>query len=386
MKLQPLVAGRTSLDPLVVGAALTLLGIGAIMIGSASVSIASDEFGEPLYYLRQHFLALAVGAGALFVALRVPIEWWNRLSGFLLFTAVALLVVVLLPGVGDRVKGAQRWIEFGPLSFQASELARLLLLVYLASYCVRQADALRSTLRGFARPMVLVGLCGLLLVLEPDFGATVVLTVTALGLLFVAGARLRDVALASGVATVAFALLIWFEPYRLQRIIYSFLDPWEYAKDGGYQLVNSIIAIGSGTWFGVGLGEGVQKLHYLPDPHTDFIFAVLAEEFGFVGATAVVVLFALLVWRAIDIGQRALGRGLAFHGLLAIGIGLMLGLQAAVSIGVNTGLLPTKGLVLPLISYGRTSAVVTLLALGLLLRISHELGQTPATESERRAQ
>jgi cell division protein FtsW len=295
-------------------------------------------------------------------------------------------VVVLLPGVGDRVNGAQRWIELGPVSFQASELARLLLLIYLASYCVRQADALRSDLRGFARPMVLIGLCGMLLLLEPDFGATVVLTATALGLLFIAGARLRDLALASGVATVAFGLLIWLEPYRLQRVLTSFLHPWADASDGGYQLVNSIIAIGSGKWFGVGLGEGVQKLHYLPEAHTDFIFAVLGEEFGFVGATVVVLLFALLVWRAIDIGQRALGRGLPFHGLLAIGIGLMLGLQAGVSIGVNTGLLPTKGLALPLISYGRTSAVVTLLALGLLLRVAHELAQAPTTESERRVQ
>ena len=386
MKLQPILAGRTSLDPFLVGTALVLLGIGAIMIGSASVGIANDEFGEPLYYLRQHFLALSLGFAALIVALKVPIDWWNRLSSLLLFVAVALLIFVLLPGAGDRVNGAQRWIDFGPLSLQASELARLLLLIYLASYCVRQADALRSDLRGFVRPMVLIGLCGVLLLLEPDFGATVVLTATALGLLFVAGARLRDVALASVVAAVAFALLIRIEPYRWERLVSSFLNPWAYQDDSGYQLVNAFIAIGSGNWLGVGLGEGVQKLHYLPAPHTDFIFAVLAEEFGFLGATAVVVLFALLVWRAIDIGRRALARGLPFHGLLAIGIGLMLALQAAISIGVNTGLLPTKGLALPLISYGRTSAVVTLLALGLLLRIAHELAQAPATESERRAQ
>jgi cell division protein FtsW len=386
MKLQPIMAGRTALDPVVFGTAFTLLGIGAIVIGSASVSIANDDFGEPLYYLRQHLLALVLGSGVLLVALRMPIEWWNRLSSVLLFAAVALLIIVLLPGIGDRINGARRWIDLGPLRLQASELARLFLLIYLASYCVRQGDALRSDLSGFARPMVLIGLCGILLLLEPDFGATVVLTSTALGLLFIAGARMRDVALASAVAAVAFGFLIWLEPYRWNRLVYSFLDPWRDAGDSGYQLVNSLIAIGSGNWFGVGLGEGVQKLHYLPEPHTDFIFAVLAEEFGFVGATAVVALFALLVWRAISIGQRALERGLPFHGLLAIGIGMTLGLQAAISIGVNTGLLPTKGLALPLISYGRTSAVVTLFALGLLLRISHELSQAPVTESERRAQ
>ena len=386
MKIRPIVAGRTTLDPIVIGTTLTLIVIGAVMVGSASVSVATEESGEPLHYLWNHLLALGIGTAALVVALRMPIEWWNRLSSFVMIAAIALLIFVLLPGVSERVKGARRWIEFGPLTLQASELARLLIVMYLASYCVRQHDALRSDFGGFARPMALIVLCGVLLLLEPDFGATVVLTATSLGLLFIAGARMRDVVLAGLIATVAFGLLILFEPYRLERLLYSFLDPWKDAAGSGYQLVNSLIAVGSGNWFGVGLGEGVQKLHYLPEPHTDFIFAVLAEEFGFVGGTVVIALYALLVWRAIEIAQRALGRGMQFHGLLAVGISLMLGLQAAISIGVNTGLLPTKGLTLPLISYGRTSAVVTLFALGLLLRIAHELAQSPVTESERRAQ
>ena len=384
MKLRPIVAGSTTLDPIVVGTALTLMGIGAIMIGSASVSVATEDFGEPLYYLWNHLLALGIGTAALVVALRMPIEWWNRLSSFVMLAAIALLIFVLLPGVSERTNGARRWIDFGPLTLQASEVARLLIVMYLASYCVRRHDALRMDLGGFARPMALIVLCGVLLLLEPDFGATVVLTATAVGLLFIAGARIRDVALAGLIATVAFALLILASPYRRERLLYSFLNPWQDAGDSGYQLVNSLIAVGSGQTFGVGLGEGVQKLQYLPEAHTDFIFAVLAEEFGFVGGTLVIALFALLVWRAIEIGQRALGRGMQYHGLLAMGIALTLGMQAAISIGVNTGLLPTKGLTLPLISYGRTSAVVTLFALGLLLRIAHELAQSPVTESERR--
>ena len=376
---------QSALDPVMIGAVLALIGVGAIMVGSSSVSIANDRFGEPLYFLVQHFAALGLGLVGLIVALQVPIDWWSRLASLVLFGAFALLVLVLLPGVSDPANGARRWIDLGPLNLQASELARLLLLIYIASYCVRRHDALCSGFGGFARPLLVIALASALLLLEPDFGATVVLTATSLGILFVAGARLRDVVLTGSAAVGVFALLIFFSPYRFNRVLYSFLDPWEHRFDTGYQLVNSFIAIGSGTWFGAGLGEGVQKLHYLPEPHTDFIFAVLAEELGFIGASGVVLLFALLVWRAFALGQRAIVRQMPFHGLLAMGIGLMLGLQAAISIGVNTGLLPTKGLALPLISYGRTSAVVTLLAIGLLLRVAHELNQMPATVAERRA-
>jgi cell division protein FtsW len=237
---------------------------------------------------------------------------------------------------------------------------------------VRQHAALSSSFSGFSRPLLVTGLASLLLLAEPDYGATVVLTATSLGILFLAGARLRDVATTGLAAALALGLLARLSPYRWERIL-SFMEPWQDRLGSGYQLVNSFIAIGSGTWFGAGLGEGVQKMNYLPEPHTDFIFAVLAEELGFIGATLVVVLFALLVYRAFSLGSRALNAGLPFHGLLAMGIALTLGLQAAISIGVNTGLLPTKGLTLPLISYGRTSVVVTLFALGLLFRISREV-------------
>jgi cell division protein FtsW len=369
-------------DSVLVGTSLALIGIGAIMAGSASIGVADEDVGEPLFYFVQHLGALAIGLAGMLLAIKTPLEWWHRLASLMLTGAFAVLILVLLPGIGDTVNGARRWLDIGPIGFQASELARFMLLMYLASYSVRHRETLAAGLAGFLRPMVLVGLASLLLLLEPDFGATAVLMATSLGLLFVAGARLRDLSAAALAAGATFAALIWFEPYRLDRLL-SWLNPWEDALDSGYQLVNSFIAIGSGTWFGVGLGQGVQKMHYLPEPHTDFVFAVLAEEVGLIGATVVIVLFSILVFRAFELGRRALAAEQTFNALLAIGIGLSLGLQAAISIGVNTGLLPTKGLTLPLISFGRTSIVVTLFALGLLLRVAREIENPPLPRRKR---
>jgi cell division protein FtsW len=365
-----------------VGTSLALIGIGAIMAGSSSVGIADEDFGEPLHYFVQHLGALAVGFLGMLLAVRMPIDWWRRLGSLMLVGAFALLVLVLVPGVGSTVNGARRWLDLGPIGFQASELARFMLLIYLTSYCVRQHEALSTGLAGFLRPMGLIALACTLLVLEPDLGATVVLVTTSLALLFLAGARLRDLCVAAVAAVVGLAVLIAAAGYRQDRIS-AWLEPWDNALDSGYQLVNSFIAIGSGTWFGVGIGQGVQKMHYLPEPHTDFVFAVLAEEVGLIGATVVVVLFSILVYRAFDLGRRAMVAELPFHGLLATGIGLSLGLQAAISIGVNTGLLPTKGLTLPLISFGRTSIVVTLFALGLLLRVAREIDNPPLPKRAR---
>jgi len=372
-------AQRIRTDPWLVGTSLTLVGLGAIMSGSASIGIAAENMPEPLYYFYQHLIALAIGACGFLLAIKAPIESWNRLGSLMLFGAFAVLVLVLVPGIGDTVNGARRWLDIGGIGFQASELARLMLLIYLASYCVRQRDALCRGLAGFVKPMSLVVLASALLIFEPDFGATVMLTATSLGILFLAGARLRDLTGAAIAATVFMAALIVLADYRLDRLR-AWWDPWSDALGDGYQLVNSEIAIGSGTWFGVGLGGGVQKLHYLPEPHTDFVFAVLAEEIGLIGATLVIIMFAVLVYRAFDLGRRAFQANLPFHGLLSTGIGFSLGLQAATSIGVNTGLLPTKGLTLPLISYGRTSIVVTLFALGLLFRIARELDDVALVE------
>src|SRR5690606_3474572 len=279
---------------------------------------------------------------------------------------------VLIPGFGRDVNGSTRWLLLGPASVQASEPARLLLLLYLASYAVRRSAALASSFKAFAQPMAVIALASVLLLLEPDFGATAVLFATSLGVLFVGGARIRDFLLALVAGGVAFRVLVSLSPERMERIT-VFLDPFKYYREGGYQLAQSLMAIGSGEWFGVGLGESLHKLFYLPEAHTDFIFAVLAEELGFFGATLLVALFAALLYRAFALGQQAIREGMPFQGLVAIGIGLMLGLGVLINIGVNTGVLPTKGLALPLVSYGRSNTVATLFAIGLLARIHHEL-------------
>ena len=365
-------AAAARVDPVVFGASLCLAALGAVMVGSASIALADRDTGEPLYFLIRHLGALGVGAACALVAACVPTDLWHRLSALWLIAGFGLLVLVLVPGVGQTVNGSTRWLEIGPLRMQASEPARLCLALYLASYAVRRHAELTASFRGFFRPMLVVGGACALLLAEPDYGAAVVLTATSLGMLFIAGARLRDFTLAAAAAAAALGVLAISSAYRVERLT-TFLDPWGDPFASGFQLTNSLIAIGRGDWLGVGLGESVQKLFYLPEAHTDFAFAVVAEELGFAGSTLVIVLFAAIVYRAITLGQRALAAGLQFQGLLSTGIGAMLGLEACINIGVNTGLLPTKGLTLPLISYGRSSTVVTLAALGILLRIHSEV-------------
>ncbi len=363
---------RATLDPVFAGAVIGLVVTGAVVLSSASVSLADRNTGEPLYFFVRHLGAVGLGALGAWAALVIPTEVWHRLHWVMLLAAVVLLALVLAPGFGTTVNGARRWLELGPVTLQASEPARLLLILYLASYAVRHHADLAGSFVGFLKPMLVVaGACALLLA-EPDFGAAVVVTATSLSLLFAAGARLRDFTVALVAASGALGALALTSSYRLERLT-AFLNPWEDPFASGFQLTNSLIAIGRGDWLGVGLGESVQKLFYLPEAHTDFVFAVLAEELGLVGSTGVIVLFGIIVYRAVMTGQRALEHGLPFAGLLSIGIGVMLGLEAFVNIGVNTGLLPTKGLTLPLVSYGRSSTVVTLVALGLLARVHHEL-------------
>jgi len=372
------------LDPALVGAVVGLAVLGTIMVGSASISIADNATGEPFYYLLRHVGALTIGGMGLAVAVLVPVETWYRLSWLSLLGGLALLAAPLMPSLAHTVNGASRWITLGPITLQPSEPARLCLLLYVASYAVRHHRELTSRFTAFVKPLAVVALGGVLLLAEPDYGALVVLTGTALGVLFVAGARLRDVGLAVGAAAAALGALAYSAQYRMERLT-TFLDPWADPFDSGFQLTQSLIAIGRGDWLGVGLGESVQKLFYLPEAHTDFVFAVLAEELGLVGSTSVILLFGLVVHRAVLIGQRAIAAGLPFHGLVATGIGLILGIQAFINIGVNTGLLPTKGLTLPLVSYGRSSTVVTLVALGLLFRIRHELAAAELRRKKRGA-
>ena len=349
----------------------------ARLVSSASISLADQELGEPLFFLLRQLGALTIGCLAAIVVAMIPMNFWFRMNWVLLLGAIVLLASVFIPGLGHTANNSTRWLDLGPITLQPSEPARVFLVLYLASYIVRHQADLSEGLIGFAKPMLVVALASMLLLMEPDFGATVVLTATSLGMLFIGGARLRDFGASVLVAAGLLAVLALTSPYRLQRL-QTFLDPWADPYGSGFQLTQSLIAIGRGDWLGVGLGDSVQKLFYLPEAHTDFVFAVLAEELGFVGVTLVVFLFGIIVYRAIALGPRAAELGMPFHGLVSTGIALTLGLQAFINMGVNMGLLPTKGLTLPLISYGRTSAVITLISIGLLVRIQHEVRQAAA--------
>jgi cell division protein FtsW len=370
------------LDPVLLTAAGVLLLGGLVIMASASVSVSADTVGNAFYYVERQAIAVLIGGLAAFTCLYVPMAAWRRLGPLLLLVSFVLLIVVLLPGVGHTVNGGTRWLRVGVMNLQVSEPARLCLLLYMAGFLVRRNKALRERFSGFLRPMLVLSVaCGLLLA-EPDFGAAIVLLATALAMLFVAGARFRDFFLFFGVAVLAMSVLAITSPYRLQRLI-GFRDPWADPYDTGFQLTQSLIAIGRGEWFGVGLGSSVQKLFYLPEAHTDFVFAVYAEEFGLLGSLALIGLFMVLLWRIAKLARRAATSERFYEAYLAVGLGTWLGLQAFINMGVNMGLLPTKGLTLPLVSYGRSSLIVTMIGIGLLLRIHHELA-TDASPANRR--
>jgi cell division protein FtsW len=376
---------RLALDLWVIGSVAALLLIGLVMVASASIGISEKETGHAFYYFERQLVYVAAGFVAGLLGLAIPTRFWERYSIWLLAGGFVILVLVLVPGLGYSVNGARRWVRLGLMNFQVSELARVMLLTYIASYAVRRQDELRSSFVGFMKPVAVLGLAAVLLLAEPDFGAATVLLATGIAILFVAGARFWHLLVPVVLGVAAMGTLAVTSAYRLRRLT-AFRNPWDDPFNSGFQLVQSLIAIGRGEWFGVGLGASVQKLFYLPEAHTDFVFAVLAEEFGFVGVAVVIALFGLLVGRALQISREAAAAGQAFQSYLAAGIGTWLGLQAFVNIGVNMGLLPTKGLTLPLLSYGGSSMLITLGWLGVLLRIHHDTQATgrPVAPRERR--
>lgn len=350
---------------------LLLLGFGIVMLTSASISVAENSMGKPFYYLVQQLVAVAVGIGAGVLVLRTPTQVWERAAPLLLILACLLLLAVLIPGVGREVNGSTRWLSLAGVNIQVSEPARLMVLMYISSYAVRHRDDMGASLRDFARPMAVIAVICALLLAEPDFGATFVMLLISMSILFVAGAPLRYFAGLCVVVIVGLAALAVSAPYRLARLS-GFTDPWEDPFGSGFQLTQSLIAIGSGEWFGAGLGNSVQKLFYLPEAHTDFVFAVIAEEFGLLGTVVLIGLFSALVWRALAIAMDAAARDRYYQAYLAFGIAVWQGAQVFINLGVNMGILPTKGLTLPLVSYGRSSLIITLAALALLLRIDME--------------
>jgi cell division protein FtsW len=349
-----------------------LLGLGLVMVASASMSTADRLYQTPLHIVYRHGAALVLALTAGLVVFVVPTRWWQRYGTALFFVGVALLVLVLIPGVGRTVNGATRWIPLGPLSLQSSELMKFFAIIYIAGYLVRRRDEVATRLSGFLKPMFLMVAAATLIMAQPDFGTTAVLLATVLGILFLGGVQVVHFSALFAMVGLAMAALVASSSYRMERIT-SFLDPFADPYNTGFQLTQALIAFGRGEWLGVGLGNGIQKQFYLPEAHTDFILAVVGEEFGLIGTLAVIAAFTFIVWRAFRLGDRCERKGRLFEAYVAHGFGLGIALQALINIGVNVGLLPTKGLTLPFMSYGSNSLIVACMAIGVLLRIDADL-------------
>ena len=360
-------------DYYLIGSVSALISLGLIMIYSASIAIAESEHGEAgsLYYLTRHVSYILIGLILGAIAFQIPTRVWRTFVPYLFLGGVLLLVLVLIPGIGREINGSQRWISLVVVNFQPSELMKLLMILYVSDYVVRKSSSLNDLRRGFLPLWFVIGIVGVLLLREPDYGAFVVITAIAVVIMFLGGMSLKLFAGLASALLIGFVLLVLFEPYRMDRII-AFMDPWADPFGKGYQLSHALIAFGRGEWFGVGLGGSVEKLFYLPEAHTDFLLAVLAEELGFTGVMVVMLLFACLLIRAYQIGRLAASLENYFSALVAQGIGIWLGLQALINMGVNMGVLPTKGLTLPLMSFGGSSIVVSCIALAILLRIDSE--------------
>ncbi len=362
----PLVDGPLAL------AALALAALGLVMVASASVGLADRQFGDPLHYFWRQGAYLILGLALAAVVLRTPIDQVQRLAPWAMVGGILLLALVLVPGIGHEVNGSTRWLSLGLFNFQPAEVAKLALILYLADYAVRRRERLEERWGGLLVPLGVTALHSVLLLAQPDFGSTVLVTVCALVILFLGGAPLGRFLVIGIVGMGALAAMAVLSPYRLARLT-SFVDPWADPFDEGFQLTQALIALGRGEWWGTGLGSSVQKLFYLPEAHTDFVLAVIGEELGLVGVLLVLTLFTVIAWRSLIVAHRAEAAGRPFAALLVCGLGTLLALQAFVNMGVNLGLLPTKGITLPFISYGGSSLVASCAAVALILRVDLEL-------------
>lgn len=362
---------RPHWDPWLLGSALALMALGLIMVYSASVAYAERTTGISAYYFARHFTYVMFALLCAGIVAHTRLRWWERGGPYLLLLGIVLLVVVLLPGIGAHINGSSRWIHLGPVNFQPSEFVKLFIVIYVAGYLVRKQEELHNFTQGILMISIVVAVIGMLLLQEPDFGAVAVICFTVLTMLFLGGVRFWHflVVVAAGIGGMV--LLTMISPYRMTRVT-SFLDPWSDPLSSGFQLVQALIAFGRGEWAGVGLGASVQKLSYLPAAHTDFLLAVIAEELGLVGVISIIAVFAILLLRVFAIARMAESAGQTFNARLASGLGLLIGAQAMINMGVNMGVLPTKGLTLPFVSYGGSSMLACCIMLGLLLRVERE--------------
>jgi cell division protein FtsW len=371
---------NVDLDRVILFLYITLVLLGLVMVASASIGIADQQIQDPFYYAKRQFVRILMSLVLIWIAWRIPLEFWNKNGMALMLGSIVLLGMVLIPGVGHTVNGSTRWLDFGLFTFQISEVSKLFLIIYLSGYLIRRAEEVQTNTMGFLKPMFIMAFASGLLILEPDFGAATVLLLTGLGMMFLGGVRFGQFILFVAGTLAIMVMLAISSPYRMTRIT-SFLDPWADPFNSGFQLTQSLIAIGSGGWFGSGLGGSVQKLFYLPEAHTDFLFAIYAEEFGLVGTVILIALYAVFAFRCFSIGKMALLGQQAFGAYLAYGVGLLITLQAIINIGVNMGALPTKGLTLPFISYGGNSMLTMSFAVGLVLRVHKEFKQAGSPES-----
>ncbi len=376
--------GSRTFDRSFIVLGLIMYMVGLVMVASSSIPVAERLFNNPFHFVIRHGIYIGLSLAMAGVALQIPMSWWHKNSSYLLGFAIVLLVTVLL--IGRTVNGSTRWIVLGPITVQAAEPAKLFFFCYLSAYLVRRREQVMENLKGFIKPLIVFAVMAALLLLQPDLGTVIVMFVTTFGLLFLAGAKLWQFIAMATVGATLLGMLAYFEPYRWRRVT-SFLDPWQDPFGSGYQLTQSLMAYGRGEVLGQGLGNSIQKLEYLPEAHTDFVMAVLAEEFGFVGISVVLLLSMTLVYKALILGRCALAKEKYFEGFLAYSIGIWMCFQAAVNIGASAGIVPTKGLTMPLISYGGSSMIVMTLALVILIRIDHEirLQSMQATSSKRSA-
>lgn len=362
-----------------------ICAIGLVMVATASIAVAEKTHSQPFFFIEKQVVFFVIGSFLGLLCLQVPLAFWEKTGLLWVCLAMVVLVAVLIPGIGRTVNGSTRWIPFGPINIQVSELVKLLLAIYLAGYLVRRRATVRTSFRGYIIPAMILAVASALLMMQPDFGATAVVFVTCLGLLFIGGGRLREF-LALFICGGGFlSVMVVTSPYRMARLT-NFRNPWADPFNSGFQLTQSLIAIGRGELFGVGLGESVQKLFYLPEAHTDFIFAVLAEELGLVGVLVLILLFGALMYKMLRIGMAAEAQDKWFGAYLIYGIALLIGLSALLNMGVVMGLFPTKGLALPFISYGGSNLIVNCMAFGLVLRVNYEVrrGEVQARKVNKR--
>ncbi len=350
---------------------ITILGLGLLMVASASIGVSDQQIHQPFYYFYRQGIYLLAGIFLGAIVIQFEIAVWEKIGWIILAATLVGLALVLIPGIGYSVNGSARWLHISFIRIQVSEVAKFAVVIFLAGYLVRQYEEIKTQWSGFLKPLGILAVMSFLLLKEPDFGATVVIIATALGMMFLGGMRLRNFSVLMLLVLAVLSIIAISAPYRIARMT-TFLNPWDQAFSSGYQLTQSLIAFGRGGWLGVGLGNSIQKLFYLPEAHTDFLFAVIAEELGLLGMIGIIILFVLLVMKIFFMGRDAQKLGKHFAAYLAYGFALWITIQFTVSVGVNAGILPTKGLTLPLMSYGGSSLLINCIVIALLFRIDYE--------------